>query len=221
MKKLLATAVTAAVLASGGVAVAGATGDSGSSAPATATSTDQAAHPRAHRRLQVAKLALSTSAKTIGISAKDLVTQLRDGKTVAEVAQAHDVDPQTVEDAITKAIDDRIDQAVAAGKLEEPRAATLKDKVAERVQKFVEDTPPRAGHHGERRILQPVKVAAQAIGIQPKDLVAAVRDGQTVAQVAQAHDVDPQTVIDALVKAGETRLEKLATRFVNETPHHK
>src|SRR3954447_18235037 len=125
MKKLLATAATAAILASGGVAVAGATGNSGAStpstapatAPATATATAQAAHPRAHRRLQVAKLALTTSAKTIGISVKDLVAQLRDGKTVADVAQVHDVEAKAVEDAITNAIDGRIDQAVAAGKL--------------------------------------------------------------------------------------------------------
>ena len=43
-------------------------------------------------------------------------------------------------------------------------------------------------------------LAAKTIGISPADLKAAIKNGQTVAQVAQAHNVQPQTVIDALVK---------------------
>lgn len=42
-------------------------------------------------------------------------------------------------------------------------------------------------------------VAAQAIGVSETDLTAAMKQGQSVAQVAQAHGVAPQTVIDALV----------------------
>jgi hypothetical protein len=39
-------------------------------------------------------------ADTIGIDVTDLVTQLRDGKTVAEIAQDNGVDPQAVIDAL-------------------------------------------------------------------------------------------------------------------------
>ena len=41
--------------------------------------------------------------------------------------------------------------------------------------------------------------AAAAIGISEDDLRAALQQGQSLAQVAQAHNVDPQKVIDALV----------------------
>jgi transposase-like protein len=224
MKRFLATAVTAAVLATGGVAVAGAANDSGTSSDKPAAeqpSAEQPAAPGAHRvrpRVRAARLAITTAAKAIGVEPKDLVAALRDGQTVADVAKAHDVDPKTVEDAITKAFVDRIDAAVEAGKLDADRAAKIESNLEERVQRFVEETPKHLGRRGRRAPL--IGVAAKTIGIEPKDLVAALRDGQTVADVAKAHDVDPQKVIDAIVDAGTARLQKQAEHFVNETGSH-
>lgn len=53
-------------------------------------------------------------------------------------------------------------------------------------------------------------VAAKTIGIERKDLVQAVRGGQTIAAVAQAHGVDPQKVIDALVTGADAKIDKVA-----------
>ncbi len=55
-------------------------------------------------------------------------------------------------------------------------------------------------------------VAANAIGISESDLITALQGGQTMAQVAKAHNVDPQKVIDALVTDG---LNELATAVKN------
>jgi len=44
-----------------------------------------------------------------------------------------------------------------------------------------------------------LSVAAKAIGISEADLQTALRSGQTIAQVAKAHNVDLQKVIAALV----------------------
>jgi prolyl-tRNA editing enzyme YbaK/EbsC (Cys-tRNA(Pro) deacylase) len=49
-------------------------------------------------------------------------------------------------------------------------------------------------------------VAAQAIGISESDLVTALNNGQTMADVAKANNVDPQKVIDALVADGKQEL---------------
>ena len=42
------------------------------------------------------------------------------------------------------------------------------------------------------------QVAASAIGVEPKELRADLKSGQSVAEVAQSKGVDPQTVIDAI-----------------------
>ena len=58
------------------------------------------------------------------------------------------------------------------------------------------------GHGGVQ-----LTVAAEAIGISEDELRAALEEGQSIAQVAEANDVDVQTVIDAMVAAATDRLE--------------
>lgn len=60
------------------------------------------------------------------------------------------------------------------------------------------------GHHGRR--LAHFAVAAKAIGVTQDELIAALRSGQSLAQVAESKGVAAQTVIDALVAEAKTAL---------------
>jgi hypothetical protein len=53
----------------------------------------------------------------------------------------------------------------------------------------------------------PVAVAAEAIGIPPGDLLYAMRDGTTMAEVAESEGVSVQTVVDAIVGSMQERLD--------------
>ena len=64
-----------------------------------------------------------------------------------------------------------------------------------------------AGFRGPATAASSSTVAAEAIGITEDELRAALEDGQSIAQVAEANDVDVQTVIDAMVAAATERLE--------------
>ncbi|MFZ1491065.1 MAG: hypothetical protein WAS51_14100, partial [Ilumatobacteraceae bacterium] len=70
----------------------------------------------------------------------------------------------------------------------------------------------RGGHGRHGRFMRGLSTAAETIGITEEELATALRDGQTIAEVAEANSVDPQTVIDALVAEAETRI----TTMVNE-----
>lgn len=141
MKKFLVSAAAGATLLGGSIAVAG------SLLPAYAQSNQGQAqtqqdqtnktggkHHRQHRAL---KAAIKTAADTIGIQPKDLVTELRSGKSVADVANEHNVDPQKVVDAIVAKIDAKLDEAVTNGKITQERADELKAKAPEKVTKMV------------------------------------------------------------------------------------
>jgi hypothetical protein len=65
---------------------------------------------------------------------------------------------------------------------------------------------PAGGRH---ELVSDESVVAQAIGITEADLTAALAKGQTVAQIAQAHGVSAQKVIDALVADGKSELADL------------
>jgi hypothetical protein len=83
---------------------------------------------------------LTRAARTyLGLSQKDLTTQLRAGKSLFDIANGtprkSGAELVTV---MTKAANDRVDQAVAAKKLTADQAATLKPKIAAEITTFVQ-----------------------------------------------------------------------------------
>jgi hypothetical protein len=152
LRTAIATATTAAVLATSGVALAGATAGS-SSAPSTppsaaATAAARPTHPalRHCARLRIRRLlrgAAGVVTKTIGIDRPTLRHELRNGKTIAEIANDHNVDPQTVVDALVAAATKRLDAAVAAGRITPERASKIEQRLPDRITKLVNTWHPR------------------------------------------------------------------------------
>jgi uncharacterized protein (DUF433 family) len=211
MKKLLTatTVAVALVLAPAAAGVAGAADTSAGSTPkATADG---------HRPLRRAARAAGVVADSIGISRQDLVAALRSGKSIADVAKDHNVDPKAVVDAIVHAADQKIDQAVSNGRLDSDRAATLKNKVETGATKLVDATKEqrvKARHHRHlRRAVRrgAVAVVAKTIGVDATTVVQTRKDGHSIADLARDHNVEPQKVIDALVAAGTKKVDSLVS----------
>ncbi len=114
--------------------------------------------------------------------------------TVAE-EQAPDADPGT-------RLSEVLAPLVADGTITQAQA----DAVITALQ---EAGPPRGGgDHGRGGPHAGLEAAATAIGITGDELRQALDSGQTVAEVAQANGVDPQTVIDAMVAEAKAHLDE-------------
>jgi uncharacterized protein (DUF433 family) len=207
MTQILATATVAAVLGTGGVAIAGAT-TSGSTTPAAASA------PAPANRKGVIKAnateALALAAKTIGVSAADLVKDLAQGKSIAEVATAHNVQPSTVINALVTAANAKVTAALNAHKITPERADKIKARIPTVVANFV-NKPHKHAVRAELRGLakDAIKLAAKTINIPPKQLVTEVKAGSTIAQVAAAHGSSGQAVITALVTGIDNKINNL------------
>ena len=94
-------------------------------------------------------------------------------------------------------------KVVKDGKITEDQATAVRDAVKDRAK--------LAGKRFAKAHTRTVEAAAQAIGITPDELRTALKGGQSVAQVAQSKQVDPQKVIDALVSAGTARVDQAVT----------
>jgi hypothetical protein len=200
-----------AVMTLAATALAGGLGGALLLGPASADSTNTAPSTASGRVVATAapcRGGFADLAEAIGISTDDLRAALRDGQTLAEVAEANDVDPQQLVDLLVANGTDRLDAAVAAGRIDQAtadeRKASLPDRSADLVNGELERHPRR--HPGRAAAIRTV---AEAIGIDADELRAALRDGQTIAQVAEANGVDPQDVIDALVAQATERITKV------------
>lgn len=115
---------------------------------------DEAKQGRASRKDRRAELrtirreGLKVAADTIGISEGDLKQQLKSGKSIAQVAQEHNVDRQRVVDALVAFGRQKIDEAQAKGKLDEQQAARLRERLPDLVNRIV-DHQFQAGAKGK------------------------------------------------------------------------
>src|SRR5262245_647907 len=159
---------------------------------------------------------LDAAAEAIGVDTIDLAAALRDGDTIADVALAHDVPVSDVVDAVVTSEQERLERLVDDGMLTRDQAETLTENLRERASDFVNgDLAPFPIVGGPRirlpgthvNIDGPLADAADAIGIEVFDLLAALGSGDTIADVARAHDVPVSGVVDAVVASMRERLD--------------
>jgi len=195
-RKLLGAAAFSLALAGGGAAGAllgtpnlSFAQDSGSEP--TETEAEGAGRPGPHHKGEV----LSVAAEAIGISEDELRAALEEGQSIAQVAEANDVDVQTVVDALVANATEHLEDAIEA----------LPERMGEVVERegLPERPHRRHGHFGAG-----LDAAAEAIGIESEELRAALGEGSTIAEVAEANDVEVQTVIDAMVADAEAHIDQ-------------
>ncbi|MEN9506676.1 MAG: hypothetical protein RI958_2602 [Actinomycetota bacterium] len=89
---------------------------------------------------------VDAAAEALGIDIADLMTQLRSGATIAEIAEEAGIDIQGVIDAMLAEAQTHLDEHVAAGDLTQEEADARLQDMTERINDFVENGRP--GRHG-------------------------------------------------------------------------
>lgn len=142
---------------------------------------------------------LSVAADTLGLTQDELRTQLRDGKTLAAIAEEQGVDTQALIDALVAQAEARLDEA--------------KDALPERIADLVENGVPARGD-GEGRGPggrggfgggPDVQVLTEVLDLTAEEIRTALRDGTTLSALAEQQGVEPQVVVDALVAEATER----------------
>ncbi|MDW8394851.1 MAG: hypothetical protein RMM31_01250 [Anaerolineae bacterium] len=145
---------------------------------------------------------LNTIASTLNMSVAELQTELRSGKSVADIAQAKGVSLDAVIEALISAYRQQLDAAVSAGRLTQAQADTLlanyRAILPGHLQvRAVQGLPKgRAGmpRAGEASLV----TVADKLGLTVAELVAQLREGKSVADLAKEKGVALETVSSAL-----------------------
>jgi len=90
---------------------------------------------------------LNAAAAKLGMTVQDLVTELRGGKTLADVAKEKNISADDLKAAIITAISAQIDQAVTNGKLTQAQADQLKSNLNSQID-LTQPWPNRGGFKG-------------------------------------------------------------------------
>jgi predicted DNA-binding protein YlxM (UPF0122 family) len=163
---------------------------------------------------------LQTVAETLGLTPEDLRSEIEGGKTLGEVAEAQGVDTQAIVDAVHAQVTEMVQEAVDSGRLTQDQA----DRILERLEEFDGESlsslgmplgPGGPGMRGGfdigRGLWGPsggLDAAAEVLGMETDDLMAELRDGRTLAEIAEEKGVDLQTVKDAMIAQMEQALQE-------------
>jgi len=119
------------------------------------------------------------------------------------------VPPADLTNALEKAFANRVDAAVADGRLTQEQAARIKEHIQSGELPFLFGRPHRGGigpgfglghHHG-------LDAAASYLGLTQEQVRTEVESGKTLAQVAEARGKSVDGLVDALVADFEEKLD--------------
>jgi hypothetical protein len=97
----------------------------------------------------------SLAADALDLSLTDLLTELQDGKSIADVAGEKGVDTQVIIDAYTAQLKEKLDGSVTEGRITQKQADYQLEQATERVTQQIENTWTdgfRGGRHGGDRM---------------------------------------------------------------------
>jgi hypothetical protein len=160
-----------------------------------------------HHIAIAAAIALSAVAVGGAIAATKLAPRHESQAVIDDAARELGVEPQELSNALKGALKNRVDAAVADGRLTKEQGERMKERIE------ADGMPPfgfgRFGPgHGERHVLFHAKldVAAKYLGMTRAEVRAGLRSGKTLAQLARGRDKPVDGLVDALVADAERKL---------------
>ena len=161
--------------------------------------------------IAAAAAALAVGGAGAGVAATKLVTNSPSEESKAivnDAAKSLGVAPSKLSAALKKAFEDRIDAAVADGRLTKEQGAELKQRIES--GDFPLFGPPAFEHHfgGPHALFfHGLDPAASYLGLTEADLRSRLESGKTLAQIAKAQGKSVDGLKDAMVKDAKTKLD--------------
>lgn len=128
------------------------------------------------------------------------------GSFLARVAEKLGVSEDELKTAIDEARDETIDEAVAEGRLTEEQGERLKERAEEGVFPFLRPLLGGPRLHGHWHLMA---AAAEVLDITRADLIEQLRDGKSLAEVAEAQGMSVEDFKTALLDKIKAQLDEL------------
>ncbi len=234
-KRIIAASALALAITVGGSALlsgnVNAASTSTSNAQKTVSSTNGMVKGKGIGQGDHVKLDKTAIAQLLGITAAELETAERAGKSLATIAGEQNVTVQSVIDLVTKQLTAALDEQLAAGTITQTKYDTQKAKLATKATELVNRTfsgkggpggqggPGDRGGRGGHMQLDNAAIAA-LLGLTADKLETAEHAGKSLATIAGEQNVKVQSVIDLVTKQLTAALDKqLAAGTITQTQY--
>lgn len=154
---------------------------------------------------------LDAASEIIGLDADEIRDALRDGATLVEIASMNGVSEDDLVAGLVAEAQERLDQAVADGRVDADRAAEISGDLEEKITDAVNGEFERGDRRPGARILRHgVETTTELLGIDTETLRTELQSGKTLVEIAAENGVSEDELVDALVADAQERLDEAA-----------
>ena len=149
------------------------------------------------------------AATYLGLDRKQLMTSLRAGQSLAQIATAQGKSVAGLKAAILSAFQARLAKGVSAGKVSSAQAAQMLTRFESHLDRLINHAgAPKAGKHKHAAGKVVLKAAATYIGLDRAQLRAGLHSGKSLAQLATAAGKSVEGLKAAILTAFKSQLNK-------------
>lgn len=171
--------------------------------------------------LRLGQAVIELAVEQTGMEAPDLLAQLREGDTLANLITANGGDVDAFIADVTRTLGEGINSAVENGRITQAQADRILSNLEERVTQAVQGEGPlldRARQWRQRGGVGPVErqviqLAAEQTGLEPQAIIEQIREGQSLADVLTANGVEPEAFIDSVIAEAQERFDSRMETF--------
>ncbi|MBZ0299891.1 MAG: hypothetical protein K8J31_09130 [Anaerolineae bacterium] len=170
---------------------------------------------------------MTLASEQTGLEPADLLRQIRQGSTLGDLIIANGGDTQRFVDQTTALLTERIEAAVADGRMARQRADRILGNLDTWVTQAVSGEGPLNRLRQRRAMIdrgvvtrEVLQIAAEQTGLDLQAIVGELRSGSTLADVLTAHGVEPEAFIDSVTGAAQTRFDTWLEQFREQLAEH-
>lgn len=160
---------------------------------------------RNHKLVIGAAAVAAIAGGSAALAASDSSSPSQESQAIInDTAQRLGISPAKLSDALKQALLDRVDAAVAAGRITKAEGDSLKQRINSNAFPLIGGGRPDFRHFG---FFGKLDAAADYLGLTEAQLHSELASGKTLAQIAKDHGKPAEGLVNALVGAAKQRLD--------------
>jgi hypothetical protein len=221
-KKILTGAIAASFLIGGAGLLHNTQANAANSTTAGASVVEKSNTSTNHQKRDHEDNLVKQTAAVLGATETTITDQLKQGKTLAQVAQDKGVAEDLLLQKLTDAENKSIDDAVSSGKITQAQADKRKSGLADRLKKEVENTKKNEGHEKGQFGFGDPTALSQILGVTKQQLKTDLQSGKSLVEIAQAKAITEDQLISKIKDNMTAKLKQFVEKKdqpeVGDTP---
>ena len=149
--------------------------------------------------------------ESLGLEKADIAEGIRNGSTLGEIAESNGITTEDLISTITSIMTEKLNEAVAEGKITADEALTKASNIQERAEQMVNkplDQKPSKNHDYKGKGRHLIGVVIESLGLEKADIATGIRNGSTLGEIAESNGITTEDLISTITSIMTEKLNE-------------